>query len=165
LIVLSVLIACSTLNANRVGLQKSCNSDRDCLYGLVCRGAPVGESGDRYCVYDKYETCKSTEQCLPGRTCRGGACTVECVTDTDCLPLSTIRATSLPDAGKIDEDEYHCVVGECHTGKDDLACLGAADCSPGQECLAGRCSQPTRTQCVSDLDCASGERCVARMCE
>ncbi len=146
-----VIAACQTTNANRRGADALCDSDKDCLYGLVCRGAPVGQKGDRHCVYQSYAACKDTSECLPGRICRDGACTVQCVADPDCGAGA--------DGGEPDK----CVVGECRRSE-ERDCLTYSDCSLGEECIAGRCTAHVRVRCFSELDCNQPSHCIGGFC-
>jgi hypothetical protein len=143
--------ACATTSGPRVGLNASCNSDRDCFYGLVCRGEPK----ERHCEYERYEPCKTNADCLPGRGCRDGSCTVECLTDADCAPRS--------DGGSPIE-EVKCVVGECRAASGDRKCALASDCLPGQDCVAGECVDRAQLRCMSDFDCAANQRCIGNQC-
>lgn len=129
----------------RGNVAASCRSDRDCAYGLVCRGkSPKAEP--RSCVYETYGGCGKDADCFPGRACRQGECTVQCVTDAGC------------------PKGRRCEVGECVATGGKNPCLLPGDCPLGEECLAGKCQEAPPVECAQDLDCGPLERCVAGHC-
>ena len=142
--------ACATSSSMRVGLGATCASDRDCTFGLVC----IGDSKQRHCQYERYESCKTSMDCLPGRVCRDGYCIVECLADSDC--------GASPDGGK---DEVRCVVGECKSESGERKCAYASDCLPGQDCISSRCVDRAQLRCMSDFDCKGNERCIGNQCK
>lgn len=169
LLAAAALIACESINGpTRKASSGLCDSDKDCLYGLVCRGAPVGVAGERKCVHEQYSRCKTVRDCLPGRACHEHFCQVQCVVDADCLQLAAADggelATVADGGSKIAPEDYKCVVGECRTGSAERQCLAASDCTPDQDCVASRCVTRMNDRCVNDFDCPSGERCVGGVC-
>jgi hypothetical protein len=151
------LIGCKSLGGPaRKGTEGTCDSDRQCLYGLVCRGAAVGLSGERRCVYERYSHCADTVQCMPGRTCRAGFCEAQCVVDTDC------KKVSAPDAGTA---PLRCVVGECKADEHEQSCLVPADCAANEDCVAGRCEEAMERRCLRDSDCNAGSGCASGRCQ
>lgn len=143
--------ACSSQPKPRVTLSAPCESDRDCLYGLVCRGdtagdADAGASSGRACRYQEFGRCTGREQCLPGQLCRDGSCTVECVQPGDC------------EAGRV------CFVGECRLASEASACRTTADCGVDEECEQGMCVDRLRMRCFRDSDCGPAERCLGGNC-
>jgi hypothetical protein len=142
-----------------------CNSDRDCLYGLICRGTPVGVAGERRCIKEKYSRCGTNRDCYAGRICNAGYCETQCVVDADCVATQDAGPTDGLDGGaRAALPEIHCVVGECRTGSTEQQCLSAADCAPEQDCVAGRCGLRMSERCASDFDCSAGRRCIDGSC-
>lgn len=156
-----VSLGCAT---GRRGISQSCDSDHDCAYGLVCDGAAFGEAGPRRCLLQKYESCSQNDDCAPGRICRNDTCSVQCLRDADCLPLSYIRGEDDPDAGTLRESDYSCAVGECRTRTNDRGCRNNIDCSPGEVCSDGSCREHPAVHCQSNTDCSVGRKCIARSC-
>lgn len=138
------LVACAPSLPDRRDHGGVCQSDRDCLYGLVCRGA-AGVTGQRACVWEEYGDCTSKSQCLAGRTCRDHVCTVECVASKEC------------------ENGKRCVIGECVVA-DESNCVLDSDCPFQRDCVAGRCVEKLRSACFRDGDCPVGERCLSGLC-
>lgn len=130
----------------RADVDGACDSDRDCAYGLICRGAPVGQPGPRTCVYETFGSCSTPQDCLAGHVCRDGGCSVECVASSQCK------------AGR------HCVVGECRLIDEERPCRNVSDCAADEECIASVCRPSLRMRCFKDLDCGGGERCVDGRC-
>ena len=132
----------TTTSSLRHGPGGACVSDRECLYGLVCREA--GDGGARTCRYENWGACDEDGDCLDGPTCREGTCTVQCVADEHC-------------------DGGVCEVGECRAPP-DRECVLSTDCGLGRDCVAGRCVERAQLRCFSDLDCRPGERCFGGWC-
>lgn len=138
--VLLVLVAGCARDVPRSLAEGPCRSDRDCVFGLVCAGAPGR------CLLEDYGPCGASGECLPGRTCRQARCTVECVADRECADGKTCR------------------FGECRLETTDTGCVLPGDCPSGLECVAGRCQAPMRSQCLRDLDCTPPQRCLGGRC-
>jgi hypothetical protein len=145
LVVLLLLAACHRGDLTRQLVDGVCRTDRDCLYGLVCHASAEGAA--RRCVFETYGACEDTPDCLSGRVCRDGACTVQCLVDTDC--------------GTSEEDA--CTVGECRTFAVQN-CVMPTDCPLGEECIAGRCEEKLHVRCFRDFDCGPLDHCVGGLC-
>lgn len=153
----AALAACQSVP--RKGVDSACDSDRNCLFGLVCRGTAVNVPGPRHCQYEAYSVCSSSSDCYRGRVCRAGHCEVQCVKDGDCTAFDH-RAK--PDGGALDPPK--CVVGECIVPGVGKSCFSAADCAPDQNCAEGRCVAHATDRCDRDLDCPIGQRCIGGAC-
>lgn len=136
--------ACTSADSVRFGRGGNCQSDRDCLYGLVCR-VPEGGSAKR-CEQETYGPCETDEDCFSGRRCEKGQCVTECVTDDDCPASRPL-----------------CNVGACEASN-RLRCVSDGDCGVGEECVHGRCLMRLGGRCLSDFDCPPATRCITGRC-
>ncbi len=138
LVGLMLAVLASACETTHKGLRADCDSDKECLYGLVCKGAPVGEAGPRHCVYEEYSRCTDDTECYRGRVCRDTHCEVQCVRDEECGRILQARPGDLD--GGLFARGTRCVLGECTRSETaDKVCYAATDCSPDEECVSGRC--------------------------
>ena len=143
-VAIALFSACSQPIPDRRPTGGACDSDRDCLFGLVCR-APA-DAAKRQCVFESYGKCADVADCLKGYRCRDGACTVQCVEASECA------------------QGEKCAIGECVTFEEDRDCLVPSDCPMTDDCVAGRCVERVSMRCFRDFDCRPGERCIASEC-
>jgi hypothetical protein len=100
---------------------------------------------------DESDCGDQTDLCLtyPGV---GSFCGMHCIDDGDCAGLSC-EETSIDELSQCVDVEGYC------RGGPPFECYQPGHCSPGQDCVQGRCvdlEQPLGGACVTDADCTEG---------
>lgn len=120
--------------------RAECATIRDCPIGSLCvrDGDGIGA-----CRLGDEAECTLDGECPTPLVCRAGACTNECVVDSDCTAGSVC-------AMDMDTELLGCF------DPSDTECTRASDCPPDFTCKAdGRC----RPICREDRDCRDGALC------
>lgn len=136
----------------------------------ACRGPLRGRlpAGDR---------CRSSLECPDGLYCRGlgtgkdGVCTAPGAARARCeVPADNLAAfTRTRDDSRHPVCDGLCVKGQCVPyAPPDGACRSSAQCTPGLQCLGGRCQKralPKRGEsCAAGDACDEGAHCQAGRC-
>jgi len=141
-----------------------CNADRDCIAGQLC---VVGTCAEPRELTDagtlpvanaidaaiSGQPCSYSSECAAPFVCRGGFCAYECLATADCSSGQTCL-------------HHRCVAPACGGREGGIAaqaggaCQYSSECAPSLVCRDGQCT----CECVGAADCSAGQDCVGFVC-
>jgi hypothetical protein len=145
-----------------------CVGEQSCTKGVCAESAELDESGELPRVLAQQD-CRLASDCDGGSICLQGVCSPQCRGDRDCAAGETCTDGTCqapePQVQCACREDVDCAAAEtcdgcsCQPGPAP-ECVVAADCDPGERCVAGECS----CGCVDDRDCPESQVCDGCVC-